>query len=314
MDCVVFARTGEMEREQWLQVRKNGIGGSDIAAICGLNKYKSPVDIYLYKIGALEQPDVQSEAAYFGSLFEDNVAKEFEKRMGKRVRKKNALLQHKDYPFMLANVDRLVIGERAGLECKTASEYKLKHWEEDKVPQEYILQCQWYMAVTGLSRWYIAVIIGGNKFITKEIHRDEELIDYLIEIGRNFWENHVMKNVPPPVDGSVACTELLNSLYPRSTEGAEISLDEEAYNLISKREQLKCLSKELETQINECENKIKDMLKDNEIGVIKDRKVIWKSCIRTSVDSKVLKLKYPEIYEECIKTSSYRKFDIKEEK
>jgi len=234
--------------------------------------------------------------------------------MGKRVRKKNALLQHKDYPFMLANVDRLVIGERAGLECKTASEYKLKQWDEDKVPQEYILQCQWYMAVTGLPKWYIAVIIGGNKFVTKEVEKDEELIEYLIEIAKNFWENHVLKNIPPAVDGSSACSDLLNELYPKSVEGTEISLEEGAYELISKRENLKNLSKELEVQISECENKIKDMLKDNEVGVIKDKKVVWKSCLRVSVDGKTLKVKYPDIYEECSKTSSYRKFDIKEDK
>lgn len=314
MECLVFARTGDMEREQWLDIRRNGIGGSDISAICGLNKYKSPVDVYLDKTNSLPQSDMQSEAAYFGNLFEDLVAKEFEKRMEKRVRKRNALLQHKDYPFMLANVDRLVIGEKAGLECKTASEYKLKLWDEDKVPQEYILQCQWYMAVTGLPKWYIAVIIGGNKFVTKEVEKDEELIDYLIEIAKNFWENHVMKNIPPSVDGSSACTLLLNELYPKSKEGAEVSLQEEAYDLINKREELRNLSKEVEMQINECENKIKEMLKDYEIGVIKDRKVIWKSCLRVSVDGKALKTKYPEIYEECTKTSTYRKFDIKEEK
>lgn len=311
MEYVIYAKTVGMEREQWLDMRKNGIGGSDIGAICGLNKYRSAIDVYLDKKGQKVDRGKESEAAYFGNLLEDLVAKEFEKRMGKKVRKKNSVLQHKDYDFALANVDRLVVGERAGLECKTASEYKLKQWEEGNIPHNYILQCQWYMGITGFPKWYIAVIVGGNKFIIKEIEKDEEIIGYLFSVGKNFWENHVLKNIPPPFDGSSASTELLNNLYPKSIDRAEIALDEEAYEIITKREELKNLNKDIENHINKCENQLKNMLKENEIGIIKDKRVIWKSYERTSLDNKVLRINYPEIYEQCCKTSKYRKFDIK---
>ena len=107
------------------------------------------------------------KSAYFGNVLEEVVAQEFAKRTGLKVQRRNAILQHPAYPWMLANVDRLIVGERIGLECKTASEYLKKEWEGEEIPVTYLLQCQHYMAVTGYEAWWIAVLIGGNKFVYK---------------------------------------------------------------------------------------------------------------------------------------------------
>lgn len=224
MQAKVLVNTLNMDHKQWLQARMQGIGGSDVSAIAGLNKWKSPVQVFLEKTQVIKKDDVQSEAAYFGNVLEEVVAKEFSKRTELKVQRRNAILQHPEYPWMLANVDRLIVGEKIGLECKTASEYFKKEWGDEEVPTAYILQCQHYMAVTGYEAWWIAVLIGGNKFVYKKIEREEELIQYIIDIEKSFWQNHVEKNEPPMFDGSEASAELLKHLYPNSIEDSFVSL------------------------------------------------------------------------------------------
>lgn len=307
----ILVKTKDLDRSQWLQWRKKGIGGSDVGAICGINKYKSPIAVYLDKIGELPDEDQQSESAYWGTILENIVAKEFEVRTGKKVRRKNAMLHHSEYPWMMANVDRLIVGERALLECKTASAYLNSEWADDKVPESYILQCQHYMAVTGFEKCYIAVLVGGNNFVWKLIERDEEIIQYLIDIEKNFWINHVEKRIPPEIDGSGASSEVLKMLYPEAVEGSEVLLDYEAGELVQKRFELKEQEKELKDQLNEVENKLKAKLGKNEIGKVDNFKITWKTVNSSKLDTKALKENHLDIYEKYCKVSSYRKFDIK---
>lgn len=214
MQAKVLANTLHMNRKAWLEVRKQGLGGSDVAAIAVLIKWKSQVQVFLEKTQAIQQEDVQSEAAYFGNVLEEVAAQEFAKRTGLKIQQRNAILQHRGYPWMLANVDRLIVGERIGLECKASSEYLKKEWEGEKIPDAYLLQCQHYMAVTGYEAWWIAVLIGGNKFVYKKIERDDDIIRYLINMERDFWLNHVEKGEPPMLDGSGASTRLFKQMYP----------------------------------------------------------------------------------------------------
>jgi putative phage-type endonuclease len=309
MTSNVLAKTKDMDRVEWLEWRRKGLGGSDIGAICGLNKWKSPVGVYLEKTGELKD-EGQSESAYWGNVLEDVVAKEFEIRTGKKVKRKNAILQHPEYPWMIANVDRVIVGEKAILECKTTSTYNNEDWQDDKVPESYILQVQHYLAVSGLKKAYIACLVGGNRFICKEIERDEELIDHLIGIEKDFWKL-VEDRTPPTMDGSEASSELLSRLYPKSIEGAEILLPSEARYLSIKREELIAQEKDIEGQINEIENKLKQMLETNESGLCDGYKISWKSQSRSGVDSKKLKAEQPEIYKQYVKETSFRKFEIK---
>ena len=313
MECKELIQTENMDKEEWLQNRRRGIGGSDIGAICGINKYRTTLDVYLDKIGKGKEYE-ESEAAYFGTIFEDMVAKEFSHRTGYKVKKKNAILVHKDYPYMLANVDRLIVGkvngEKCGLECKTASEYTKKYWEGEEVPLSYMLQCQWYMLITGYKKWFIAVLIGGNKFLYKEIDRDEELIQNIKDIAIDFWENNVLKLNPPVLDGSNSANDLLKEQYPEATK-TTIKLDNSVLDKIERIEQLSEQIKELEEEKKTHENQIKDMLKDNETGIVGDRKVVWKNSSRTTFNTKDFKLKYPELYSEFSKTSISRRFSIK---
>ncbi|PFT67385.1 hypothetical protein COK67_05175 [Bacillus cereus] len=311
MQAKVLVNTLNMDHTQWLQARTQGIGGSDVSAIAGLNKWKSAVKVFLEKTQAIEKELIQSEAAYFGNVLEEVVAKEFAKRTDLKVQRRNAILQHPEYPWMLANVDRLIVGEKIGLECKTASEYLKKEWEDEEVPAAYLLQCQHYMAVTGYEAWWIAVLIGGNKFVHKKIERDEELIQYLIDIEKDFWLNNVEKNEPPMFDGSDASTELLKHLYPESIADSFVSLGEQEELLIEARDQVDREIKVLEEQKAEYENKIKAKLGTNEAGGTENYKVYWKSYITNRFDSKRFKADHLDLYEQYVKESKSRKFTVK---
>ncbi|PEB19689.1 hypothetical protein COO08_05095 [Bacillus toyonensis] len=311
MEANVLITTEDMAHEQWLEARKAGIGGSDAAAIAGLNKWSSPIGVYYDKTSETVKDQLPSEAAYFGNVLEEIVAEEFSKRTNLKVRTCNAILQHPEYPWMLANVDRLVVGEKVGLECKTASEYLKKEWEGEEIPASYLLQCQHYMAVTGFKAWWIAVLIGGNKFIYKKIERDEDIIQYLIDIEKDFWLNHVEKRIPPMFDGSEASTNLLKQMYPEGYEGSEIDLPSEAKEHISSIQNITEEIKILEIHKKERENKLKAMIGDKEKGVIGEHQATWKTVHSQRFDTKVFKDKHPDLYEEFAKTSVSRRFSVK---
>src|SRR5699024_10850639 len=191
-----------LSREEWLQERQSGIGGSDAGTILGVNKWKSKTQLFFEKTNPELKQEVDNEYIYWGNVLEDIVAKEFENRTGKRVRRDNRMLRHPEHDFMLANMDRVVVGEKALLECKTTSQYNKDLWEGDDIPAQYLCQVQHYMAVTGYKKAYIAVLLGGNTFIWKEIDRDEELINILIEAEKESWENNVQAGEIPDIDGS----------------------------------------------------------------------------------------------------------------
>lgn len=210
MSSRILVSTENMPYEDWLHYRKLGIGGSDASVVCGINRYKSPVELWMDKTDQLPYQEA-GEAAYWGTQLESLVRSEFTKRTGIEVEQVHQLLQSEERPFMLANLDGICEHPDYGpviFEAKTASAYKASEWE-DSIPDEYLLQIQHYMSVTGYSGAYIAVLIGGNTFRWKFIERDEELIAAMIELEADFW-NHVQNNTPPPLDGSGASARFLS--------------------------------------------------------------------------------------------------------
>lgn len=305
----VLALTNQMDHAEWLQQRKKGIGGSDIAAILGLNKWNSPIKLYMEKIG--EAPDEQAgEAAYWGNVLEEVVAQEFSKRTGLKVRRRNAILQHDEHSYMLANVDRLIVGRKEGLECKTASEYLKNAWDEESVPDAYFVQCQWYMNITGYKKWHLAVLIGGNKFRHFEVERDDELINIMKMKAVEFWTEHVLPKVPPAFDGSQASTDLLSAMYPDS-KPSNIDLPGYLDAKLEKYDGLKEQIDELNEAKKAIENEIKGIMGEVETGFVQERKITWKTVYSNRLDSKSLKKDHPEIFEKYAKESKSRRFTIK---
>lgn len=301
--------TADMSRDEWLDARRAGIGGSDVGAIMGFNQYKSAYQVFLEKTGQYHE-EVDNEAVYFGNALEDFVAQEFAKRTGKKVRRLNKMLVHPEYDFMLANLDRVVVGERAVLECKTASEYVKDDWEGEEIPASYLCQVHHYLAVTGFEKAYIAVLVGGNKFIWKEIERDEEFIQILIDREKDFWENHVLKDKAPPIDGSDATNELIKKMYPQD-DGTAIMLTKDDDVLLDAIDSISSEIKALEQQKKEYENKLKLKLENAAEGHTPRHEVTFKTIVTNRVDSKRLKAEAPEIYEKYTKQSKSRRFNYK---
>lgn len=213
--------TKELPREEWLEVRKQGIGSSDAAAAVGLNPYKSQLELWLEKTGRdtglpKTDPDDEESAMYWGNVLEPIVAWHYSKRTGNKVRRVNAVLQHPDpdLPWMLANIDREVIGadDVQILECKTAGINGARLWKEG-VPEYVQLQVMHQLAVTGKQAADVAVVLGGQHLEIHRIERDEAMIARLIELERTFW-TYVETDTPPTADGTASAETALRCLYP----------------------------------------------------------------------------------------------------
>lgn len=312
MSAKILAVTENMPYEDWLEIRRRGIGGSDASVVCGVSRYKSPVELWLDKTGQFPYQEA-GEAAYWGTQLEALVRTEFTKRTGIEVEHKGVLLQSEEYPFMLANLDGTCEHPDYGtciFEAKTASAYKAGEWD-DAIPDEYQLQIQHYMAVTGYKAAYIAVLIGGNTFRWKLVERDEELISMLIELEANFWD-HVQMNTPPAMDGSAASAKFLSERFPDSVPKSQITLPDTAADLIQQYdtacEQLEAITE----QKQEAENKLKELLGENEVGTAGGRIIVWKSVSQERLDSKTLKAEHPALYQKYANKTSYRRFSIRE--
>lgn len=249
-----LVETRTLDRGQWLEVRRGGIGSSDAAAAVGLNPYKSPLELWAEKTGrmgvhAQEEDDMESPM-YWGTLLEPYVAMAYTGKTGRRVRKVNAVLQHPTFPFMLANIDREIVGspEAQILECKTAGDYGSRLWR-DGVPDYVQLQVQHQLAVTGKAAADVAVLVCGQDLQIHRIERDEEVIARLIVLEARFWE-FVESDIPPPVDGSESGDKALRQLYPGGGDTLDFSEDRRLSGVFS---ELVALKRELEAKETQAE-------------------------------------------------------------
>lgn len=309
--AVILASTENMPYNEWLGWRKKGIGGSDASVVCGINRYRSPIELWMDKTNQIPYQEA-GEAAYWGTQLEALVKAEFTKRTGIEVNPANQLLQSEEYPFMLANLDGECIHpthRKCVFEAKTASAYKAGEWD-DAIPDEYMLQVQHYMAVTGYRGTYIAVLIGGNTFRWKFIERDEALISMLIQLESAFWKQ-VQELVPPAMDGSEAAAKFLSERFPNSVAKSKIELPGTAIELIRQYEIACDHVNQYAEKKQEAENMLKNMLGNNEIGMVDDRVVTWKSVAQERLDGKTLKIEHPTLYKKYANKTSYRRFSIK---
>lgn len=313
MKLKVLKNTKDMSQKEWEEARSQYLGGSDAGTILGMNKWKSRFVLYQERCNPeYAAPDISNkDVIVWGHKLEALVAERFMEVTGKKVRKCNQLLVHPEHEFMTANVDRLVIGEDAILECKTTDSRNYDEWVDEEVPPTYIAQVQHYMAVTGAKKAYIAVLIGGNRFVWKTIDRDDEFIELLIEWESDFWYNNVLKGIPPEMDGSDSTKEYLNDEYSE-TNNQTIELSKRDQVLIDSIQTIKQQEKELKETRTKYENELKQNLADNVGGFSNDFQVTWKHQTSKRVDTRALKKEYPEIAKELTKESTSRVMRIKE--
>ncbi len=296
-------------QEEWKLLRKTGIGGSDAGAVIGVNPYRSAMNVYLDKIST-ETEQQENEAIRCGHDLEQYVAERFTEATGLKVRKSNFMYRSLDHPFMLADVDRLVVGEDAGLECKTCNAYNASAWDDQSIPESYIVQCYHYMAVTRKRTWYIACLIMGVGFVYRKLCWDDAIIMGLIETEQRFWYDHVVPRIIPKPDGSDSCSKALNLLYPNAQSDRTIELDDVEDKLNRRAEILKEIDL-LEQEQKEIEQTVKLAMED--CGKAKSGKyrISWENVDTTRLDTKRIKIERPDIYEQYSNTSSSRRFSVK---
>lgn len=300
--------TLHLEKSEWLAYRKRGIGGSDAGAVCGLNPYRTAIQVY-YDKTTTEIQQTDNEAMRQGRDLEDYVARRFMEATGKKVRRANAMYYHEDHPFMLADVDRMIVGENAGLECKTASPYMEDKWKDGNVPMHYLIQCHHYMGVCGADAWYIAALILGRGFVYYRIDRDEELISSLIQIETDFWKEHVLKKVLPAPDGSETADKAIAE-YFRQSSAVSIPLNGFDKKL-ERRQELLEVMKRMETEKRRIDQELKLYLGEAEMAENEHFRVSWKSVESSRLDEKRLKEEEPEVYEKYKKAVTSRRFTVK---
>ena len=306
----ILVKTAGMSREEWLRWRTKGIGGSDVSVIAGVNPFRSIFQLWLEKTGQVEPEETENDNTHFGNVLEPVVKREFSKRTGLKVRAKRALLQSEEYPFMLADLDGVIYenGKMNLFEAKTASAYKQEIWEKG-IPEEYVLQVQHYMAVTGAEKTYLAALVGGNRFYWKVVRRDEQKIAEIIELEKAFWEENVLAGKEPVPDGSGATTDFLNEKYA-SSNGNTILLPEEALSLCRRYEELSGQLNELQDKKDAVSNQLKNFLKNNESGVIGEYRVTWKQVTSMTFDKKRLEKENHALYEEYLTKKQYRRLTV----
>lgn len=309
-------RISDMSRDDWLIARRTGIGGSDAAAIVGLNPYSSPYDVWLDKTGKTE-PKEQNLSMRIGVELEETVARLWCAETGKQCHRSGFMFSNNENPWQLANVDRVVTGENAGLECKTTSSLSnIRKLKTGDFPDSYYAQCVHYMAVTGADRWYLGILELGcsPKFHSFVLERDESEIRILTESERIFWEDHVLINVPPEPSGTKATDEYIKKQYPKADENAEPVALYGMENDIADYYSIKQRIKTEQESADALEQKIKLQLGSASTGLARGYTVTWDSRSKKGgIDADKLAAMFPNAYKACMKpNTTYRTFSVKE--
>ena len=297
-----LVRTQDLSRDEWLTVRRQGIGSSDAAAAVGLNPYKSQLQLWMEKTGRdgalpVVDPNDDQSPMYWGTLLEPIVAAHYTRRSGHRVRRINAVLQHPQYPWMLANIDREVVGapDVQILECKTAGIHGARLWR-DGVPEYVQLQVMHQLAVTGKQAADVAVLLGGQELQVFRIERDDTLIAQLVALEQQFW-GYVERDQQPPADGSASAELALRCLYPRdSGTTLDFSTDLEMSGVFS---DLLAVREVITTQTaleSQLKQRIQQRMGEATRAVFEIGEVSWKrSKDGTSLDTTQLLKEHPEM-------------------
>ena len=305
----VIANVKAMSHEEWLEMRKNSIGGSEVASVVGLSRWKTPFEVWGEKTGLVKSKNEQTEAMKWGTILEPVIRKEFAVRNGFDVVEAKYVFAHKDYGFMTANIDgyvEMADGSYAVLEIKTSNTFAVDDWK-DGCPIEYYMQVQYYMGVLGLNKAFIAVLIGGSDYRQLEVDRDEDTINFIFRKVVEFW--HMVENKIPPEVGS-GDTTVLNQLFGKSRTEIKILPDDMA-TLCEEFEKAKADVDEAKKRKEEAEAKLKMAIGSAETASCGDYKISWKSVARKNFSSeKAKELLSVEQIKACTVESSSRTFRV----
>ncbi len=305
--------------------RADAIYGSDVAAICGAYpadakwaQKLTPLHIWQIKKGYIEAEDISDEPRVkAGNYMEPAIRQWFEDDSGLKVHCPPHTLVHPQYDFLRGHVDGIVItedGKKAVVEIKTADVRQSKYWDTELtfIPPQYLMQITHYMAITDSDMAFVVVLIGGNDYRVYKFGRNKKLEDKVIARLKNFWENNILKDIPP----EPANLDDIKLLFPNSDGAIAIASNAICLHfaeLIEIREKMTAL----ESRENEIKKQICEVMGTAETIVDGFGAVLatWKSSKPTTrIDSKRLKDELPAIYAQYSKTDKVgsRPFKVKE--
>jgi putative phage-type endonuclease len=285
--------------------RRAGIGGSDIAAIMGVNPWKGPMDVFLEKTGRVTVK--MNEKMKWGKILEDPVAQEYSERTGNKVQRVNAILQSTDHPVALANVDRLIVpveeGKKNGILEVKATAWG-GGWADNDVPDYYYCQFQWYGGVTRLTWGSFATLINGNDLvIPPAIDMDHKLFEDMVVQAERFWADHVQKDVPPQL-GKYDSNAGVRLMYGSNAKGKTVDLPATYFPIVAERKRLNELIKKAEDEKKNIDRQILSIMKDAQYAFGGDHRVTRVVMEKAGVDGALLKELYPEIYTKVLKSNT----------
>lgn len=312
----IAVATEHEQKLEWLRQRKAGIGGSDVASVLGLNKYRSAYDVWVDKRSEEIVEIPMNERMHFGNKLEDVIAEEYIDRTGRKVRRANDIRIHKKFPCLIASLDRIIESDEKNpeekkrgsgvLEIKTVGAYAYKEWET-AVPLNYYCQLMHYLSVTGYKWGAFAILVGGNEWHSFDVFRDEDFINEQNSVLADWWETHVLGGVEP--DKNAADWEKIASIGGQKIEGTPDVLST-ATDLSVVKGKIKALKAEAEG----LEETIKTFMANSEALTGNGTLIAtWKTGKgRTTIDSKMLQKKYADVYAEVAKEGPpSRKFLLK---
>lgn len=315
MSVTMLMTSAEMQaeggREKWLELRKNGIGGSDAGVVVGVNPWKNRFQLWMEKTGQAGEQELteeQAERMDWGTRMEPVIADWFEAKTGKKLRR-CGMVRNNEYPFMFADVDRLVVGENAIVEIKTTAAWNKEEWADDKLPDSYYCQIQHYMAVGGYDMCYVVCLLGGQKAVVREVARNDEDIAVLIEEESKFWNDFVVTKAIPEVDASDSCKKLIEKIYPGG-EKEPMQMGGEWEAVCETIKEMEAQIKQLQGFIDERKNKIRLELGNFETGECGDYKVSYGVSTRNTFDAKAFAVDYPDLAKTYTRTGQYRQLRV----
>ena len=306
--------TRDMSREDWLKQRKKSIGGSDAGSVLGLNPFKSAYTLWAEKTGKIVPEDISDkEAVRLGNDLEQYVADRFTEATEIPLRNDTFIWRNDKYPFAHANIDRRVVGQKAGFEAKTTSSFDvLKKCQEGEYPETWYAQIMHYLMVTEFDAWYLGVLVLGHGFYWFKIERNEAEIKALIYAEQEFWK-HVTDDTPPAIDGSESTSETLRTLYKGEINDGTVDItayEDEVEMYLS----FKAQAEEAKKKAEEKANILKEYMKDARYGISDKYKIDWAYRRgRMTFDKDAYEAAYGPIPEEFYKLSApTRAFSAKE--
>ena len=323
LDGLPATPTQNLPKDKWLEIRRSGIGGSDIAGIMGISPWSTPLGVYCDKVG-LRPPQDPTVAMEFGTRMEPTLRKWAEDEINKKIETADYLAwgeykilsspylyRHPEQDIFIGNTDGVVLSDEvtiyAGAELKTVDRFAAKEWSDGMMPDYYNAQVQWYMGVTGLDRWVVGALIG-KRFEVRVVERDQERINDLQQAALGFWATFVEPRIMPQATGGDS--GLLLDLFPDASE--DVLQDGEFELTLGHYLRLSETIREQQGLRDVVKARIEQRI-GNAKGIQAGRyKATWSRYMTTRVDSNKLKASYPQVYSAVVRESPTGRLNVKE--